>query len=96
MKKITKMILASCIILGLLFTTKPLYAENVETQDEYQMLMYDYQQEAVKNVTVSNTEIKERPASLKINDMPSTAIIIGEDEQQRVTKQYPLQQALEY
>ena len=27
---------------------------------------------------------------LKINDMPSTAIIIGEDEQQRVTKQYPL------
>ena len=89
MKKITKMILASCIILGLLFTTKPLYAENVETQDEYQMLMYDYQQEAVKNVTVSNTEIKERPASLKINDMPSTAIIIGEDEQQRVTKQYP-------
>ena len=58
----------------------------METQDEYQMLMYDYQQEAVKNVTVSNTEIKERPASLKINDMPSTAIIIGEDEQQRVTK----------
>ena len=89
MKKIMKMILASCIILGLLFTTKPLYEENVETQDEYQMLMYDYQQEAVKNVTVSNTEIKERPASLKINDMPSTAIIIGEDEQQRVTKQYP-------
>lgn len=88
-EKITKMILTSCTILGLLFTTKPLYAENAETQDEYQMLMYDYQQEAVKNVTVSNTEVKERPASLKINDMPSTAIIIGEDEQQRVNKQYP-------
>ena len=32
MKKITKMILASCTILGLLFTAKPLYAENVETR----------------------------------------------------------------
>ena len=48
MKKSTKMILASCIILGLLFTTKPLYAENVETQDEYQMLMYDYSKKQLR------------------------------------------------
>lgn len=52
MKKITKMILASCTILGLLFTTKPLYAENVETKDEYQMLMYDYNDSAQKTPAV--------------------------------------------
>ena len=56
MKKITKMILASCIILGLLFTTKPLYAENVETQDEYQMLMYDYQQEAGRGQEIAGAK----------------------------------------
>ncbi len=88
-KTIAKMVIVGCTVMSTLLNTRILYAENVDNQGEYHMQMYDNEQGIVVDVIVPKTDVIESAASAIVNDMPSTSIIIGEDEQKKVSKEYP-------